>query len=130
SLADRMSRPQQPREYYRIDDPEIAEFLGPIEKKTKDSVVITLAGEQGSMKTRMLFQLMNAFAQHYRCGHASIEEHPESALYEDKVREYLNSTAMSNIMAPEVDSIAQLHDLVRKVDVVFIDSFAKVQEWD
>jgi type IV secretory pathway ATPase VirB11/archaellum biosynthesis ATPase len=64
----------------------------------KESVAITLTGGQGSMKTRFCFQLMNALAQNYKVGHASIEEHPESGLYFDKVEQYLNGKSIHNII--------------------------------
>ncbi|HLF53532.1 ArdC family protein [Flavobacterium sp.] len=128
SLAFNRARPKKEYEYYNIEDAEIADFLGNVEKKNKESVVITLAGGQGSMKTRMLFKMMNAFAQNYKCGHASIEEHPESALYNSKVDQYLNDKAMHNITAPEISTVTDLHNLISQNDVVLIDSFPKLQE--
>jgi hypothetical protein len=131
SLAYKRQQPQAAFEYYKIEDKDIHDFLGNIEKKTKESVVITLAGGQGSMKTRMLFRLMAAFAKNYKCGHASIEEHPDSALYANKVDQYITDpTALHHISAPEVNSIADLHELIDQNEVVFIDSFAKLQEID
>lgn len=128
TLAEKRKQPQQAHEYYKIDNRDISTFLGKIEKKNKESVVITLAGGQGSGKTRMLFQLMNAFAQNYKCGHASIEEHPESALYNDKVDKYLNTKAQQNITSPEIENVSDLERLILDNDVIFIDSFAKLQE--
>ncbi len=127
SLADRRKRAKVQHEYYTIPDAEIAEFLGQIEKKQKESVVITLAGDQGSGKTRFLFQMMNTFAQNYKCGHASIEEHPDSALYTDKERTYLNDKALNNIQAPEIENLEQLEKLICKNEIIFIDSFAKLK---
>lgn len=128
SIAHEMSKPAESYEYYEIGDREISEFLGKIEKKKRESLAITLAGGQGSMKTRMLFRLMNAFGQNYRCGHASIEEHPSSAIYKSKVEQYLNQKARENIFAPEINSIDDLYRLVGMCDIVFIDSFPKLQE--
>lgn len=128
TLAEKRQQPQQAHEYYKIDNRDISTFLGKIEKKNKESVVITLAGGQGSGKTRMLFQLMNAFAQNYKCGHASIEEHPESALYNDKVDKYLNTKAQQNITSPEIENVSDLERLILDNDIIFIDSFAKLQE--
>lgn len=129
SLAYRMANKNNiVHEYYKIPNPEIAKFLGKVEKKKKESVVITIAGGQGSMKTRLCFQYMNCFAQNYKVGHASIEEHPESALYEDKIHEYLDQKALSNIKSPEISSIDDVHKLIRENDVVVIDSFSKLLE--
>ena len=131
SIAYRMQNKKNVKhEYYTISDKDISSFLGKIEKKQKESVAITIAGGQGSMKTRLCFRLMNAFGQNYKVGHASIEEHPESALYENKIHQYLNTKAMHNIHSPEIESISDVHKLVRENDVIIIDSFSKLQEMD
>ncbi|MCG8902419.1 DUF1738 domain-containing protein [Tenacibaculum finnmarkense] len=129
SLAYKMAnRQNKVSEIYKIRDKNISEFLGEIEVKQKESVVITLTGGQGSMKTRCAFRFMNAFAQKYKVGHASIEEHPESTLYYNKVDEYINDNALNNIHNPEINSISDLDTLVKENDIIVIDSFAKMQE--
>lgn len=115
-------------EYFNIDNKDISDFLGQIEIKEKESIVISLTGGQGSMKTRFAFQFMNALAQKYNCGHASIEEHPESKLYFDKADQYLNEKALNNIEAPEIKSLSDLEKLIKNNDVIIIDSYAKMQE--
>lgn len=129
SLASKLAnRQNKVAEFYKIQDENISEFLGKIEVKQKESVVITLTGGQGSMKTRCAFRFINAFAQNYKVGHASIEEHPESTLYWNKVHEYISDKAMANISNPEIKSIADLDQLIKANDVIVIDSFAKLQE--
>ncbi|MBE7671551.1 hypothetical protein F7649_10550 [Tenacibaculum piscium] len=129
SLASKLAnRQNKVSEIYKIKDKNISEFLGEIEVKQKESVVITLTGGQGSMKTRCAFRFMNAFAQKYKVGHASIEEHPESTLYYNKVDEYINDNALNNIHNPEINSISDLDTLVKENDIIVIDSFAKMQE--
>ncbi|MBE7690671.1 ArdC family protein [Tenacibaculum piscium] len=129
SLASKLAnRQNKVAEFYKIQDENISEFLGKIEVKEKESVVITLTGGQGSMKTRCAFRFINAFAQNYKVGHASIEEHPESTLYWNKVHEYISDKAMANISNPEIKSIADLDKLIQANDVIVIDSFAKLQE--
>ena len=103
-------------------------FLGSLEIKTKDSLVITLTGKQGSGKTRFAFQFMNALAQRYRVGHASIEEHPESVLYEEKAYQYLNDTALEHITAQDVRSLEELDTMILSNEVIVIDSFQKMRE--
>ncbi|WP_262906812.1 zincin-like metallopeptidase domain-containing protein, partial [Tenacibaculum piscium] len=72
SLASKLAnRQNKVAEFYKIQDENISEFLGKIEVKQKESVVITLTGGQGSMKTRCAFRFINAFAQNYKVGHAS-----------------------------------------------------------
>lgn len=128
SLAYKMANQPKNVKYFDINDKDISFLLGKIEKKTKESVFISLTGGEGSMKTRMAFQFMNAFAQNYKVGHASIEEHPESVLYYDKAKQYLDTKAQGNITNPEVNSLANLHQLIIKNDVIVIDSFTKMKE--
>ena len=129
SLAARLqNKSNVKREYYNIPDKDLAAFFGKVEKKNRESVAITIAGGQGSMKTRLCFQIMNCLGQNYKVGHASIEEHPESALYENKIHQYIKGKALGNISAPEINSIEDIHKLVRENDVIVIDSFSKLQE--
>lgn len=130
SLAYRLANKRTISDSFKIEEKEIADFLGDIERKEKESVVISLTGGQGSMKTRMCFQFMNALGQNYKVGHASIEEHPESKLYYDKAEEYLNAKALQNIEAPEIKTISDLEQLIKSNDVIVIDSFTKMQEMD
>ena len=128
SLAYKMANQPKDVEYFTIPDANISRLLGKIEKKTKESVFVSLTGGEGSMKTRMAFQFMNAFGQNYKVGHASIEEHPESVLYFDKAKQYLDTKAQGNITNPEVNSLDSLHKLILKNDVIVIDSFTKMKE--
>jgi antirestriction protein ArdC len=128
SLAYKMANKPTNVDFFKIEDKGIADFLGKIEHKKKESIVISLTGGQGSMKTRMCFQFINALAQNYKVGHASIEEHPESSLYYDKAEQYLNAKALQNIESPEIKSVSDLEMLIRKSEVVIIDSFSKMQE--
>ena len=128
SVAEQMANRSRTVVNFTVQNPEISEFLGKIERKTKESVVVTLTGGEGSMKTRMAFQFINAFAQNHLVGHASIEEHPESGLYFDKAEQYLNAQAMANTTAPEIRSMNDLHQLIIKNDVIVIDSFQKMRE--
>jgi len=128
SLAYKMANKPVNVDFFKIENQDIADFLGQIERKKKESIVISLTGGQGSMKTRMCFQFINALAQNYKVGHASIEEHPESTLYYDKVEQYLNAKALQNIESPEIKSISDLEKLIGNSEVVVIDSFSKMQE--
>ena len=129
SLAEKIKQRQNKVfEYYNIPDEELSAFLGKIEKKEKESVVITLTGGQGSGKTRKAFRFMNALAKNYSVGHASNEEHPDSTLYWDKVYEYIDEDSFSNINNPVIENVDDLDSLIKKNDVIVIDSFAKMQE--
>ncbi|MBB1195099.1 hypothetical protein DNC80_15660, partial [Flavobacterium sp. SOK18b] len=117
-------------EYYKIDNDDISKFLGQIEKKKKESVAITIAGGQGSGKTSFVFQLINAFAKNYKVGHASIEEHPESALYENKADRFWDDNAKATVDSPEINSLNDIHELINRNDVIIIDSFSKLLSWN
>ena len=128
TLAQQLATRPEVRESFLVADEQMSLFLGALEKKTKDSLVITLTGKQGSGKTRFAFQFMNALAQRYRVGHASIEEHPESVLYEEKAYQYLNDTALEHITAQDVRSLSELDTMIRTNEVIVIDSFQKMRE--
>jgi len=128
TLAQQLATRPEVRESFLVADEQMSLFLGSLEKKTKDSLVITLTGKQGSGKTRFAFQFMNALAQRYQVGHASIEEHPESVLYEEKAYQYLNDTALEHITAQDVRSLEELDTMIRTNEVIVIDSFQKMRE--
>ncbi len=115
-------------ETFVIANPQLQRFLGDVERKPAESTVITIAGGAGSGKTRFAFQFINALAQNYKVGHASLEEHPDSKLYYDKVQQYIDETALHNIEAPEIKDLDQLEALIQRNEVIVIDSFAKLQE--
>ena len=117
-------------EIFNIENPDLSTFLGEIERKNIGSNVITLTGGAGSGKTRFAFQFMNALAQNYKVGHASLEEHPESKLYFDKVTQYLDSQAQNNISVLENETLEGLENLINENEVIVIDSFAKLREMD
>ena len=117
-------------EIFNIENPDLSTFLGEIERKNIGSNVITLTGGAGSGKTRFAFQFMNALAQHYKVGHASLEEHPESKLYFDKVTQYLDNQAQNNISVLENETLDGLENLINENEVIVIDSFAKLREMD
>ena len=117
-------------EIFNIENPDLSTFLGEIERKNIGSTVITLTGGAGSGKTRFAFQFMNALAQNYKVGHASLEEHPESKLYFDKVTQYLDSQAQNNISVLENETLDGLENLINENEVIVIDSFAKLREMD
>ena len=117
-------------ETFVIANPQMQRFLGDVELKESESTVITIGGGAGSGKTRFAFQFINALAQNYKVGHASLEEHPDSKLYYDKVKQYLDSTALANVEAPEIKNLQQLDELIQRNEVIVIDSFAKLRELD
>ena len=117
-------------ETFIIAEPQMQAFLGDVERKSTGSTAITITGGAGSGKTRFAFQFINALAQNYKVGHASLEEQPDSKLYFDKVQQYLDETAQANVEAPEIENMQDLQALIERNDVIVIDSFTKIREWD
>lgn len=117
-----------PSEFYTIGG-EVAKFLQGVEKKPVHSVVITMDGEQGAGKTTTLYKFMNDIAQPgNKCLFISGEEHPQSSLAKDKVQKYLSQSAQANIdTIAEVKDMADLYDLIKDYEIIFIDSWQKLQ---
>jgi hypothetical protein len=131
SLANKMIALQNHTfETFIIANQQMQAFLGDVERKTTGSTAITLTGGAGSGKTRFAFQFINALAQNYKVGHASLEEQPDSKLYFDKVHQYLDETAQANVEAPDIENMQDVYALIERNDVIVIDSFTKIREWD
>ncbi|MDX1349648.1 MAG: zincin-like metallopeptidase domain-containing protein [Putridiphycobacter sp.] len=119
-----------PKSHFDISGP-VSEFYGEIERKPVHSVAITLDAPQGSGKTRKVFQDLNEFARNgYKCLFVSLEEHPESDLFQSKVEEYIGDQSRSNIAV--VGELPNWYDdlakLIPHYDVIAIDSWNKVAE--
>lgn len=122
----------KPHVYYDIKG-DLAQFLGNVEIKPKESVAITLDGPQGGGKTRMVFQLQDMFADAgYKGLFASLEEHPDSALITDKKDKYIkphNQDLIDTVSDSDlVNGFDTLKKLIPFYDVIYIDSWGKLQE--
>jgi antirestriction protein ArdC len=108
---------------------EVGEFLQQVEKKPVESVVITLDGSQGAGKTTTVYKFMDAFAAPgNKCLFISAEEHPESHLAIDKANKLLSDKAKQNIdIIGEVSNVEELYKVVAPYDIVFVDSWQKLQ---
>lgn len=116
-----------PAQYLRLNG-EVGAFLQRVEKKPKQSVVITMDGEQGAGKTTTLYKFIDAFAS---AGNKSVffslEEHPQSSLAIEKAQKYLSQEAINNTdIIGELDSATEFYDYVSQYDVIFIDSWQKL----
>jgi len=108
---------------------QVGKFLQQVERKPFESVVITLDGMQGAGKTTTLYKFMNAFAETgNKCLFLSGEEHPASSLAKEKVQKHLNKEAQKNIdTVGEVANINELYHFIEPYDIIFIDSWQKLQ---
>lgn len=114
-------------EYYELPG-GLGEFIGRIEKKPRESVVITLDAPQGSGKTRLLFQIMNLIASMgMRVLYLSFEEHPDSDLFTMKRDQYIDPANHDKIdtIAELPNGYADFKSLVPEYDWIFTDSFGK-----
>ncbi|MDT0643682.1 zincin-like metallopeptidase domain-containing protein [Zunongwangia sp. F363] len=117
----------KPAEFYNVPG-EFGKFLQAVEKKPKESVVITLDGMQGAGKTTTLYKAMNDFASgRLRSLFASLEEHPESSLASDKRDKYISPENQPYIdMIGDLDSQQEFYSLIKDYDIIFIDSWQKL----
>ena len=110
---------------------ELSKFLGKIERKPKHSVVITLDAPPGSGKTRVLFQALDMCADAgLHSVFASLEEHPESGLFQEKEELYIKPQNIDYITP--IDDLPPTYkeflDTIKNFDVIAIDSWNKVFE--
>lgn len=126
SLADSMREPQV-NEIFNVPG-DIGRFLGKVERKPVHSVVATLDAEQGAGKTRIFFRVMNVLAgAGYKCLFISLEEHPASKLFKDKVEQYIDPQNLGNIaVIDEVENWNKIRSDIERADIIFIDSFQKL----
>ena len=107
----------------------LGEFLGNLEKKPVESVVITIDAPQGAGKTRLLFQILNMVGSSgYSPLFLSLEEHPDSSLFTGKRDEYLNeqSKQMVDTMGALPETPNKLFEILENYEIVLIDSFGKL----
>ncbi|WP_158651247.1 zincin-like metallopeptidase domain-containing protein [Pseudotamlana carrageenivorans] len=130
-LVSKINHESTVNEFFEIGG-DIGEFLGDIEIKPVGSVACTIDAEQGAGKTRFTFQIANELAKKYKVLFISLEEHPQSALFQDKVKQYIEPKNMNNIDAiGDLDRGKEkqlLDSLIPNYDVIIIDSWNKIFE--
>lgn len=106
---------------------DIGKILGNIEIKPVHSIVATLDAPQGAGKTRFLLQVANELCKKYNVLFISLEEHPQSDVFNKKVKQYLTPATEKRFFAiGELEngfSTVQAH--AANFDVVMIDSWGK-----
>ena len=122
------NRNQVKSEFFNVPG-EVGHFLQAVERKPVHSVVITMDGQQGAGKTTALYKFMNAFASGKNPGlFLSLEEHPDSSLARDKEESYIDPKNRQYIdTVGEVDSQEELYELIADYDIIYIDSWQKLQ---
>ena len=121
---------QKKRNYPTYKDLEhlpLYQFYGNLEIKSSGSIVCTTDAPQGAGKTRLHFQKANMFDENgYKVLFMSLEEHPDSRLFNDKVEQYLSKKAKENFYPiGEIDK-KTLEELLPQFDIIFVDSWNKL----
>jgi len=119
---------KQQNNFFKVNG-NVGKFLQQVERKPFESVVITLDGMQGAGKTTTLYKFIDAFGSAGNsCLFISGEEHPESALAVEKRDKYLSNEAKKHTaIVGDVESVEQLYQYVKPYDIIFIDSWQKLQ---
>jgi len=123
-------------ELFTINNPYWSKFLGKVEKKPKQSMVITIDSGEGGGKTHSAFQFAQVMASSgYRPIIWSLEEHKDSNLSKDKQRMYFDENTQKVIVVESEDNdltyeenYARIKESVSEFDVIIIDSYAKLHE--
>jgi len=127
---------QVQNELFTINNPYWSKFLGKVEKKPKQSMVITIDSGEGGGKTHSAFQFAQVMASSgYRPIIWSLEEHKDSNLSKDKQRKYFDEDTQKIIVVESEDNdltyeqnFTRIKESVSEFDVIIIDSYAKLQE--
>ena len=115
---------------FNLGDSDISKFLGKIEVKPSGSVVATIDSPQGGGKTNLAFQIIKEASKNYKILFISLEEHPKSDLFKNKIKKYiapenlLNITTKGSLTAG--NELEELKKLIPNFDVILIDSWNKV----
>ena len=107
----------------------LGEFLGDLEVKPQESIVVTIDAPQGAGKTRLLFQIINMVTSAgYNPLFLSLEEHPDSSLFTGKRDEYLSEENKNKVhtMGSLPETASKLYEIIENYEIVFIDSFGKL----
>lgn len=134
SLQSKQKKDPISREFFNLlpDHKDLERFIGRVEIQKKESAVMTLSAPQGAGKTTAIFKMINAFAESgYKTLFASLEEHPNSYLFERKQHEYISDKALPYVSAPEYSksNINSFLEDINHADVVFIDSMKKLWQY-
>ncbi|WP_445205395.1 MuF-C-terminal domain-containing protein [Tenuifilum sp.] len=108
---------------------ELGKFLGEYDRN-RYSIVIR--GDKGAGKSRLLYQLINAFAgKLYRVAFLSLEMGIHSAITQRYKSEYISPANLKRIdITDTVPDYDQLNAICKSYDVVAIDSWTKLRGMD
>ncbi len=105
---------------------DLGKFLGEYDRN-RYSIVIR--GDKGAGKSRLLFQLINAYAsKKYRVAFFSLEMGISSSVTQKYKTEYINPANLKRVdITDTTPTFEQLNDICKRYDVVAIDSWTKLQ---
>ncbi len=116
---------QKKNETYKLSG-DLGDFLGEYDRLHYS---IVLRGEKGAGKSRLLFQLINAFAaEQLKTAFLSLEMHPGSSVMTRYAEEYISPANLNNIDVTDTSlTYDELNQLCKMYDVVAIDSWTKLK---
>lgn len=113
---------------YRLNG-DLGQFLGEYDR---NNYSIVLRGEKGAGKSRLLFQLINAFAEKkHRVAFLSLEMALNSSITQRYKNEYINGKNLKNIdITDQSPTYGELSEICKRYDVVAIDSWTKLKGFE
>ncbi|PRP68093.1 zincin-like metallopeptidase domain-containing protein [Nonlabens agnitus] len=107
-----------------------SQFLGKLERKPQGSIIVALDAKQGAGKTTTGWKWLNDFASAgNQCLFASLEEHPTSNLFQEKIDKYIDPSNEGRIaVADHFENLKDFQDQVNAADFILIDSWQKLEK--
>lgn len=105
---------------------DLGEFLGEFDR---NQYTIALRGEKGAGKSRLLYQLVNAFAsKKFSCAIISAESSPDSLVAIRYKNEYIKESNLDRIeITGNKFDFDSLNQICKAFDVVALDSWTKME---
>lgn len=120
-----LNEPQKKVKTYRLNG-DLGELLGEFDRTC---YTIALRGDKGAGKSRLLYQIINAFAsKNFSCGILSAEM-DKNALISHRYRdEYINKKNLNKVdITSKSFTYDEINQICKLFDVVAIDSWTKMQ---
>lgn len=126
----------KPRSLVNIADPELAKFLGKLERKPVQSLAVTLDSGEGGGKTHTFYRWANTMKNSgLKPIIWSLEQHATSSLAIGLAEKYFTNGNINHIAVEsendgetKEETYNRILESIKDFDVIFIDSWAKVLE--
>jgi hypothetical protein len=116
---------------FELGNSDLAKFMGQIERKPVESVLMGLLAPRSSGKTHMLMRATGQFSRTNKVLFCSLEEHPKSELFKAKIKKYIAPDNYSNIQFADQEQIRSMgpnpwdnfNALCANFDIIMVDSW-------